>query len=104
LVICGKILACVKCVQFLVIVNREEVKLMSPRQGLQQGDPLSPYLFILCLEIVMAFIMETMTYMCFCAHCKNFHSLQASCQLLEFTKLRSVAIRKSIKRAYMSPQ
>jgi hypothetical protein len=41
---------CVTSVKYVVRVNGELTELVIPTRDIKQGDPISPYLFLLCME------------------------------------------------------
>ena len=43
-------MVCVKSVSYSILVNGEPKGLIRPSRGIHQGDPLSPFFFLLCTE------------------------------------------------------
>ena len=47
---------CISTVKFTLLLNGSKISTILPSRGLRQGDPLSPYLFILCVDVVARLI------------------------------------------------
>lgn len=47
---------CVNSVSYSFILNGEPRGLISPSRGLRQGDAISPYLFLICMEVLSRLI------------------------------------------------
>jgi hypothetical protein len=49
---------CVCTTSYAVLLNGEPTCYIKPTRGIRQGDPLSPYLFLLCVEGLSALLRE----------------------------------------------
>lgn len=50
------IMQCVVSVQYSMIINGSPVGEIRPSKGIRQGDPMFPYLFIICAEALSALL------------------------------------------------
>ncbi|KAG7534826.1 Reverse transcriptase domain [Arabidopsis thaliana x Arabidopsis arenosa] len=52
------VMECVKTVQYQVLINGTPYGEIKPTRGLRQGDPLSPYLFVICTEMLVRMLQK----------------------------------------------
>ena len=53
------IMECVTSVSFQYLISGSTSEIVYPNKGVRQSDPLSPYFFILCKNILSHLLMET---------------------------------------------
>jgi hypothetical protein len=52
------VMECIRTVQFSVLIDGVPKGFINPTRGIRQGDPLSPYIFLLCAEGLSALLQK----------------------------------------------
>lgn len=74
------IMQCVTSGDYRVLWNGEASESFHPSQGLRQRDPLSPYLFVLCMEWLAQWIVQA-------TNSNSWRHIKASCRGPSFSHL-----------------
>ena len=52
------IMSCISSASLSILVNGERLDHFEPTKGIRQGDPLSPCIFIFCMEYLSCLILD----------------------------------------------
>ena len=52
------IMSCITTITTSILFNRGSLEPFEPTRGIRQGDPLSPYIFIMCMDFLSQLIQE----------------------------------------------
>lgn len=52
------IMSCLRNIKYIPLVNGKECDPFFPSKGIRQGDPISPYIFIMSMELITYLINE----------------------------------------------
>ncbi|KAL5765667.1 hypothetical protein ACOSP7_016284 [Xanthoceras sorbifolium] len=55
------IMFCIRSVRYKMVLNGKITDAFKPRCGLRQGDPISPYVFVLCMEKLSHLIVDSVS-------------------------------------------
>ncbi|XP_065639127.1 uncharacterized protein LOC136071577 [Quercus suber] len=93
------VIRCISSVSYSVIINGDTFGNIVPSRGLRQGDPLSPYLFLLCAEGFLALLHEAarnqlLNGISLCKGCPKITHLFFANDSLLFCKANSEECRK----------
>ena len=64
---------CVTTVSYFILINGDPTSVIRPSRGIRQGDPLSPYMFLLCTEGLHSLLhqAEVAGHICGVSICKK---------------------------------
>ncbi|XP_013608089.1 PREDICTED: uncharacterized protein LOC106314815 [Brassica oleracea var. oleracea] len=74
------IMQCIRTVSYSFLINGSAQGLVKPKRGIRQGDPLSPYIFIMCSEVLSGLCRKAQEEKCLqgirvATHCPSINHL-----------------------------
>lgn len=74
------IMSCISTVSYQVLINGQSSGSFYPERGIKQGDPLSPYIFILCANVLSGLLHRE-------SQLRNLHGIRVARNAPEITHL-----------------